>query len=515
MTEKNEKKKTDPQALVLTMGWLILLGWRIYVLIRYSYCYTDDDQTLMWYGTVHFAHGHFPEPCFFGQDYGSMWESLLAVPLYLMGWPLYVALPTVSMLWGFFPFVLLSVSAYRGRRPHVAFGILLLAAGCGWAWDVLTSVPRSFIPGLPFAVLAVKLLWDEKAGFWKKLLAAFLGMIGFVMTETALIILALGIFRMILKEKKEWFTKGSWLPVLLGTAAGGCVYGARCLFYVLQPEYALYHVAGGGFSAEVFLRNLSVLPARFSEYCFAGKAGVVLIPLFLILLLVFCFAKGRKETAWLLLASVAASILMLGLSRSYGYDDDSLLYGQLRMLLFWAYLAVLIPDSMRSEGAGKEMSHLFCGAALLLLCLILACKGFLFERALADPDSMVWKASFIAMMRTDELQKQTGMLKEAVRQSGADVAICTSYARVLAYGAAALCYEEPVTFYVPDKDRRFWVWQEMAEKRAHRILFYSVPVGGEDCFSLLELDEEHPPVRYFEEEYGLGRDSELEWGNRW
>ena len=64
----------------------------------------DDDQALMWYGTVHFAHGHFPEPCFFGQNYGSMLESLLAVPLYYLKCPLNYALPLITLLLSLVPF---------------------------------------------------------------------------------------------------------------------------------------------------------------------------------------------------------------------------------------------------------------------------------------------------------------------------------------------------------------------------------------------------------------------------
>ena len=67
--------------IIFACMWIALIIWRIYMLAAYCFRYVDDDQAIMWYGTVHFAHGCFPEPCFFGQDYNTMLESLLAVPL--------------------------------------------------------------------------------------------------------------------------------------------------------------------------------------------------------------------------------------------------------------------------------------------------------------------------------------------------------------------------------------------------------------------------------------------------
>ena len=54
--------------LLLVFAWILVLAWRIYVMVRYSFHYVDGDQAIMWYATVHYAHGHFPEPCFFILD---------------------------------------------------------------------------------------------------------------------------------------------------------------------------------------------------------------------------------------------------------------------------------------------------------------------------------------------------------------------------------------------------------------------------------------------------------------
>ena len=78
----------------------------------------------MWYGTVHMAHGHFPQPAFWGQDYGSMLEAVLAIPLYLCGWPLNYALPFVTCIWGLTPFFFSGIYCLK-RNNYI--GIILTA----------------------------------------------------------------------------------------------------------------------------------------------------------------------------------------------------------------------------------------------------------------------------------------------------------------------------------------------------------------------------------------------------
>ena len=162
-----EKKYECVRAIYL-LAWGGYFIWRLYVCIRYCFAYVDDDQAIMWYGTVYMAHGHFPEPCFYGQDYGSMLDSLLAVPLYWCGCPLNIALPFMTMIWGMSPFVMCAVHALNKRHIKCAWFVLLIAVSCSWQWDVLTSVPRSLTDGFPLAIATFLLLDnpdEKKKGF--------------------------------------------------------------------------------------------------------------------------------------------------------------------------------------------------------------------------------------------------------------------------------------------------------------------------------------------------------------
>lgn len=127
---------------------ILLIIYRIYLLLRYCSQYLDGDQALMWYGTAVFGHLKFPEPCFFGQAYGSMIESLIAVPLYWIRVPFQFALPAATIFLSIVPFFYLSYKAYRKGNIKISLLILLCYIAMSWQWDILTSVPRALIGGL-------------------------------------------------------------------------------------------------------------------------------------------------------------------------------------------------------------------------------------------------------------------------------------------------------------------------------------------------------------------------------
>lgn len=57
--------------ILLLLGCSLYLGGRIFFLCIYNFIYTDEDQIVMWLGTVLFSHGQIREPMWLGQNYGS------------------------------------------------------------------------------------------------------------------------------------------------------------------------------------------------------------------------------------------------------------------------------------------------------------------------------------------------------------------------------------------------------------------------------------------------------------
>src|SRR4051812_45399419 len=65
----------------------------------------DSDQPFMWIGAKDYSNGYFFEPRFYGQDYNTFLEALIAVPFIRLNMPVYVAVPLVTHLILLLPFL--------------------------------------------------------------------------------------------------------------------------------------------------------------------------------------------------------------------------------------------------------------------------------------------------------------------------------------------------------------------------------------------------------------------------
>ena len=509
--EKCEKTYEYVRILYL-IAWSGYLIWRLYVCIRYCFNYVDDDQAIMWYGTVHMAHGHFSEPCFLGQDYGSMLDSLIAVPLYWCGCPLNIALPFMTMIWGLSPFVLCAVHAMKKRRIRCAWLVLLVAVSCSWQWDVLTSIPRSLTDGFPFAITAFLMLEDSGEKKRNYFLAGLFMSISCVLTASSVALVGLILLHEVV-ERKKVFVKKMFLFLIFGVLSGLLLIVGIRLFFVLNPDVIMYSGYTGEFDFSILLANIRELPKRFSEYLFCGNAGIVVIPVgggtcCLVLVL-----RKKWNLLIIFITAVVGSLFMLALGHSVAYYDNCLLFGQLRMLLFWAYIALLMV--MFSAGTSKETDckvMLRMGILMVTaMSLIIMIKGSLFEMSLKDKNSMIYASNVLSFMRVDDINMNMAVLTEVADATDTDILVCINYARSFAYAAAALCYDEAYVFYVPDTDRRKWVRDEMQICHPNAVLFYALPIDEVDDITIVDIDA-MSVTEYFKEVYGIGGDASLIWG---
>jgi hypothetical protein len=93
------------------------------VLLQFSTRFTDEDQTLFWYAAQEFAHLRFREPCFYGQNYNTLWEALvLAIPARIGG-GFGTLLPLIALGAGLAPYAIFAQGIWR--RSETAALILL------------------------------------------------------------------------------------------------------------------------------------------------------------------------------------------------------------------------------------------------------------------------------------------------------------------------------------------------------------------------------------------------------
>jgi len=112
---------------IIFLATFILLAFRVALVLKdFNFSVTDNDQALFWYACDNFSRGLFYTPFIYGCNYGSMLESLLAVPFYKAGIPIYYALPLSNAFWVLGLVFLLAINLNKKYRNAQAGTLFLI-----------------------------------------------------------------------------------------------------------------------------------------------------------------------------------------------------------------------------------------------------------------------------------------------------------------------------------------------------------------------------------------------------
>lgn len=136
-------------AILYCLGALVIII-KIITLTEFGFQYTGSDDLIFWLTTIDYSNGIFHEPFFYGQDYNYAFESIVSIPLVLIGVPIYIALPIMSSLVGVFPFFLFSIILFRNGYSINSYIFLLIPLTLPIEYDIITSITRGFTSGLFF-----------------------------------------------------------------------------------------------------------------------------------------------------------------------------------------------------------------------------------------------------------------------------------------------------------------------------------------------------------------------------
>lgn len=458
--------KAKRQLMLVAFPVLPIL-YRLYLLLRYCSRYLDGDQALMWYGTAVFGHLKFPEPCFFGQAYGSMIESLIAVPLYWIKVPFRFALPVATMLLSIIPFFYLSYKAYRKGNIKISLLILFCYIAMSWQWDILTSVPRALIGGFAFAVIGM--VWLNMDVSWIKVFfGALLAYSGYIMTSSAIAIIGIGMLGFCLEIKKR---KRNVLPAAGGFICGFLLEKLVKAFYIKNADYALHPEWGMKFEIKTLISNLKNMNNICAGFTPFWKLGGWIFILAVLGTFTYLVVKRYYKAGILLLAAVSGITLMLGLRKMNDYMEGSLLFGQLRMLLVVPYIIILILYFMAcyTEKEKPDFSLKTGGFWLILFIGLTVYKIFTFEAQMRNENSILYTDVFPVWKVSDVLRQEENVIGTA-RDNDIDVIVAGEGRETFGYALAAEYYGEFI-FYNTTYDRRTWVYHKLLEPDNYKVLF--------------------------------------------
>lgn len=295
----------------------------------------------MWLGTVDYYHGYFYEPCFYGQSYNTMLESFIAIPLYALGCPLYIALPIVTSLLALTPIIYLSVLTFLNRSRITGIIIILITFLLPIEYDFLTSISRGFVTGIFIVSLSLFSLF-RPFSVYSFFICGLLSIIGFIVNPNSILLSLPCLFFLFLYNYKN---KKFYIYTFLSMVIGGCFYLLRKSFYDTNPNYIL-HQYDLTLSTSYFLNGIKNLDRLFNYITpIFWKQG------FLVLLIPIAFAlyyykqKMRAEvltSIFLLLVTLST----LFISKIY-HGTSSVFFSYSRMFLAIPILIIIMTSFIR------------------------------------------------------------------------------------------------------------------------------------------------------------------------
>lgn len=416
----------------------ILIAYRIWVLFQFGVIYTDQDQAVLWEGVMNFSSGLFHETRYYGQAYNTMLEALLATPLYLIGVPVYIALPTVTVLLALLPFFCLAYVLYFKRKEDAGLLVLLIPLLLPMEYDLITTMPRGFVAGLAFAGIAS--LWLESKHTRSYYLFGLFIALGYTLNPNSILLsLPLTLFYFL----KNFACIRFYLYGLAGLFSGFLIHLTLNRFYVLNPNYEL-HRPISEFSSEYFIEGIEKWDLFFGDLTpiFWGQGLFVLI----IPILSAVYFLRKRQLDYVLVAISLLPILLLPLFNSRLYNAaDTVFYSYSRMYLAVPVLFGLLLYLM----SWKKIPRL----VLLPLAGVFVFKLALFSEKL---DERLNESTYILVRPVQEVLDRCAQLKQMRDEHELDLIIINDFGFIIENYACGICTQKELKTLYPVYERRTW-----------------------------------------------------------
>jgi len=460
--------------LLLTLG-VVLVRQRWLLLREFGFKYTDHDQALMWYAATQFSKLHFHEPRFYGQDYNTMIEALLAAPLLALHVPHFVALPVPTSLLALVPFFLLAYLCSRLGRPFSAVFALALPLCLPLRFHLLTMLSRGFVTGGFFGCLTILLgvMAPWRVRFFVFSLAAIVSIS--ILPNAALLVVPFGVFLLMSEPQKAKALLGS----ALGASLGLVLHGSVQYFYVLHPGSALFSLGTAAHDPSVSFDALLGGFLHLEDYLgdvfplFLNSWGAILLLLSVPLILLIAL---RRYASFLALASANLMLVLCMSLEKIRVGSESIFYSWSRYfepLPLMLVLSVMWVEEALNRGlVAKALKPV--AMVLLALCGLWAYRVQGQETREAIDAEVGVPQRYLYLARVDEVYSRCDKLNEEVARTGAELVLFEwSNSLLLNYACPAVLNESFETL-CPSYERRTWLLDKQLHASKTRLLFYGV-----------------------------------------
>jgi len=469
-------KKSAAEILIYILLLLCVILFRGFVLAEFGFRFTDGDQCIMWHGLADYSKGVFHEPRFYGQAYSTMAEALFAVPFYYCGLPPWKALPLVTSMMTLFPYVLISLFAFKKRSPFIASVIISVPLLLSPEYGFITTIPRGFVPGIFIASLGwVSVFYPHRRRSF--LLAAFASVVAFSVNANSVIVSLPCLGYLLLENFKN---RQFYFYAFPGFLAGAIIHGAAAYFYFTHPHYNLHR--------QTLRYSFSLLAESFDQLdLFFNHNMPVLwntgfLVLFIFPLMSIPLFRERRYAAAITLASIPLFIIAtLGLDKVHD-GTASVFFSTARFYIGIPPLIALCITLLPTYET-PVTARLFFVVPLLFLILHLSILEKRITAAVDPRNEHVVSVQEVAVIR-DECRR----LKDTCLKYRVGLVVISShwYYDIYTFGCPSCNSDFPSTLR-PSYERRTWRLLEDEKKVYRNVLIVDVSETGPNSHLVKKL----------------------------
>lgn len=221
-----------------------------------------------------------------------------------------------------------------------------------------------------------------------------------------------------------------------------------------------------------------------------------------------CIYRGAFKPLIMTAFAFFGFIAILSLDKMEDYMPGTLLYGQLRMLLFVPYMIALVVFlcSCYDESVWNRKKT-YAGCIVMVLCFlaVMVIKSNIIIKEIISEDSVLYNSEVINLQQSDDLIENAREAGRIAVENNCDVVIQVDDNKAFGYICAALNYNKFVQ-YNAEYDRRTWVYHNMQHLGNFRCLL--VKYNSDDGLSteVVEIYDE-PVTQWLYDNMGLTRNN--------
>lgn len=451
---------------------------KLIVYFLFSTLYFDQDQTTMWLATEEMSKGHFHEPCFWGQPYNTMLESLFAVPLNLLGMKASYSLPLITMCMASFPYLWGSRLVFKYKNQKLGLILLIVPLITTVDYDLLMGMSRGWVTGQFIASFAFwSFVHPQKRLGW--VLFGFSASLALWVNANAIFLLFIIAYFLLLENYKNFRFYafgliGAIVPVLW------VIFSLN--FYREHPDYSLHPPPSFGFSVSLILEALPRLDVFFGYVGpfarFGGWLSLFCIPILITVL----FVKRNLKYGVLHL------VLFIGIVASLSMEKTSDAMGTLffsggRFFIGYPFILAFLTFSLIEVKSFKLNMKV---VIIIIAVMTVARISKLFYRY--GNIELVGRKHWVSVEHIDDLQKSCEEIKDITEAFNISLVVFRSDPdQLLTYGCPCLVDDFPETFFTW-YERRTWLTKNL-DTTIHKNILLINPSEENSSGTRLYIDE--------------------------